>query len=121
VRELARQHANVKYFLQRYDVPAAALGLADFTSPHVNELVGAVFDMAESADVEGRIGSSDFVFGQVVAALVRRAGFGGMLVPGVRGDQTVKYRNAIIFDPDERWIVWSQQVAGFICRGDDAT
>lgn len=110
-REVTRT-ADTRLCVQRYEIPAKALRLLDGAG-QVSELVGAAFDMAESAGVDGRIGPSDFQFGHVVAELVREAGFGGMLTPGVRGDAELKYRNVIVFEPGDRWIEWSQKDEGF--------
>ena len=112
VRREVTRNAGTRLCVQRYEIPAKALKLLD-GSGQVSELVGGAFDMAESARVDGRVGPSDFQFGQVVAQLVREAGFGGMLIPGVRGDAELKYRNVIVFEPGDRWIEWSQKDEGF--------
>jgi len=111
-RELAAK-GGTKVFLQDYESPSDVLRLADFSSVSLTDFMKAVFDMAESSSVEGRVGPSGYAFCQVVGQLVREAGFEGMVVPGVRGDPGFQYRNIVVFDAHDRWPTWSRKDAGF--------
>lgn len=113
VRREVKWRSDPRLFLQQYEIPLNALRLADFSSADLNNFARAVFEVAENCFVEGRAGRSDYIFSQAVGQLVREAGFEGMLVPGVRGDQDFKYRNVVIFDKHEQWRTWSRQDAGF--------
>lgn len=55
----------------------------------------------------------NFWFSQNVARVVRRSGFIGMLVPGVRGDSISRYANLTMFDPTHHWEKWSVGSIGF--------
>jgi hypothetical protein len=103
---------GTKVFIQEYALSPASVRLADCSSVHVTDLVKAVFDMAESSDVKGRVGPSE-VFSQVVGQIIQEAGFEGMVVPGVRGIPGGQYRNIVVFDVNDRWQTWSRQDAGF--------
>ena len=104
-----------KLFLQEYILPLESLLIADFSHPDVSEFISAVFRMAEISGQDSPIGRDDFVFSQLVADLVRESGFEGMLVPGVRGDNELHYRNVVVFDPPavSSWRCWSRKGAGF--------
>jgi len=104
-----------RLLLQEYILPLISLKLADFSNPDLSEFVDAAFDMAESSRVSGRAGRADFLFSQLLADLVREAGFHGMLVPGVRGDPERRYLNVVVFDPptSRDWRLWSLRDSGF--------
>ena len=89
------------------------LRLGDLAASDLTEFVKAVFDVAENSAVEGRVGPTTLLFTQVVARIVREAGFDGMVVPGVRGTTDFKYRNVVVFDATNRWAEWSGRDAGF--------
>ena len=83
------------------------------------ELVARGMDNAESCNVLGRPGPNDYSYSQLVADLVRGAGFDGMLVPGVRGTGGA-YRNLVIFEP-RCWRDWSRKAEGFRQIGPTST
>lgn len=112
LREL-KPRSGTRVFLQDYEIPPDELRLADCSSDVLTNYIEAVFDMAESNSVAGRVGPSEYTFSRVVGQLVREAGFEGMLVPGVRGDLDLQYQNVVIFDKDKRWRTWSRQDGGF--------
>jgi hypothetical protein len=99
-------------FFQDYEL-ATSIRLADFTDPQLSEFLKAVFDMAENSMVDGRVGPIGYGFSQVVAEIVREAGFEGMIVPGVRGHKDLRYRNVVVFEPGDNWLAWSRREAGF--------
>jgi hypothetical protein len=111
VMELALP-AGVGPFLQDY-VVGASVRLADFTDARLREFIKAVFDMSENSMVAGRVGPTGYGFSQVVAEIVREAGFEGMIVPGVRGHKEFQYRNVVVFEPGTNWVDWSRKDAGF--------
>jgi len=121
LRELAPK-PGTRIFLQDYRFSPSALRLADVSSVHLTDFVKAVFDQAENSSVEGRVSPSGYAFSQIVGQLVLEAGFEGMVVPGVRGDPNLQYRNIVVFDPHGRWITWSCQDDGFryVVAGDVA-
>lgn len=104
---------GTKIFLQEYMLRSSGLRLGDLAASDLTEFVKAVFDVAENSAVEGRVGPTTFLFTQVVARIVREAGFDGMVVPGVRGTTDFKYRNVVVFDAKNRWAEWSGRDAGF--------
>jgi RES domain-containing protein len=115
-RELARDLERLgcgSLVLQGYELDLGALRLADLSSPDLDNYIQVVFDIAESCDVEGRVGPRDCDFSRAVAELVADAGFDGMLVPGVRGEPKHHYRNVVIFHPCEAWRGWSTRERGF--------
>jgi RES domain len=112
LRELTPR-PETRVFIQEYRVPT--LRLADFSSVHLTDFVQAVFDIAESCCVMGRIGPSNYDFSRVVGQLIREAGFEGMIGPGVRGDKSFQYRNVVAFDLRDEWQVWSLKDSGFSC------
>ena len=68
--------------------------------------VNSVFWFAEGA---GELGSNvSLSFSQIVSELVAHR-IDGMVVPGVRGDDRVKYRNVIVFNPHPKWPEWLEQ------------
>jgi hypothetical protein len=102
-REVTTESGNELYCLV-YRLPLQDLRVADFTDVALDSLLNAVFEIAETFNVEGR-GPATYSFSQFVAQLVAEA-FDGMIVPGVRGDRTLRYSNAVIFRPHPRWREW---------------
>jgi hypothetical protein len=100
------------FCLQEYSLPISNLRLADFSSADAPSFVQCVFDLAESAVVEGRQGPDDYAFGHLLANLTQGAGFDGMLVCGVLGNPGFHYVNVVIFDP-AGWKEWSLGPRGF--------
>lgn len=115
-REMTRNEEQ-SLVLQEYSLDFTDLRLADLAHPKLHSFLRAVFDIAESCRVVGRGGPDTFHFSQTVAALVKRAGFDGMVVPGVRGGLNLTYRNIVVFNPSNRWRVWSRRAEGFIAPG----
>lgn len=110
LRELTPGDGRV--FLQRYQVPFDELRLANFCDDNLSGFIKAVFDLAEACGLPDRGGSDDLSFPQAVAHLVRAEGFDGMVVPGVRGDQSNHYQNVVIL-VDHPWEGWSAKDEGF--------
>lgn len=110
VREFAAYGAPPTH-IQEWDLPLDELRIADFAAPGLPSFLNSVMDYAECCNVPGRPGPADYSFSQLVADLVRRAGFDGMLVPGVHG-VGAPYRNLVIFRP-RAWRRWSRREDGF--------
>ena len=94
-------------FCQEYMLDLSVLRLADFADRKLDNFIQIVFDYAESGMGDGNIDKSEYLFSQVVAAIVEQKGFSGMLVPGVRGTPEHRYQNVVIFNPE---IIWKQFV-----------
>ena len=90
--------------VQEYSVPLDDLNVADLATPEVSGLLTCAFDAAEMSG-NAEFGSKDYAFSQMLAALVRRAGFSGMIVPGVRGAPGQTYRNVDLFS-HRGWNSW---------------
>ena len=56
------------------------------------------------AEIANKEDGTKFLFSQFVAGGVANL-FDGMIVPGVRGDDSTRYDNIVIFRPD-RWRDW---------------
>lgn len=69
--------------------------------------------MAENSMVDGRVGPTGYIFSQVLAEITQEAEYDGMIVPGVRGNRDLQYRNVVVFNPLDKWPAWSCQDAGF--------
>jgi RES domain-containing protein len=83
--------------VQEFRIDQRGLKLADLSSPLVPNVLAAAFDMAESSCVPRRAGRPDYAFSQLLATFVQKAGFDGMVVPGVRGTTSQRYRNIVVF------------------------
>jgi hypothetical protein len=90
-----------------YRLPLQDLRVADFAGAALDSLFNAVFEIAETFNVEER-GPATYSFSQFVAQVVAEA-YDGMMVPGVRGDRTLRYANVVIFRPHPRWREWVDQ------------
>jgi hypothetical protein len=99
--------------IQQFLVPAPSLRIADFAPEEVSNRVHAAFDLAERACVPGRDGPNNYAFSQLLARSIFRAGFDGFIVPGVRGNSSVRYRNVVLLKPDRAWQSWSAGPKGF--------
>jgi hypothetical protein len=93
-------------FCQKYNLPTNELKIADFSPNNIDNFIQLVFYYAERGLRNGTIDKGDYVFSQVVAELVKKSGFDGMVIPGVRGTVNHRYSNIVIFDPSdwEKWI-----------------
>jgi hypothetical protein len=94
-------------FCQEYILDLSVLRLADFADPNLDNFIRIVFDYAEYGLRGGNIDKSDYLFSQVIAAIVEQCGFSGMSTPGVRGIPERRYQNIIIFKPE---VIWKQFV-----------
>lgn len=99
--------------IQRYNIDSSRLRIADFASAMASNPLQAAFDLAESACVLGRIGPQNYRFSQFLARRICSSGFDGFIVPGVRGNGTIRYKNVVLFHPEERWSSWSSGPLGF--------
>jgi len=102
-------------FVQEYLVPPDTLTILDVTPGRGNspDFLDSVFDIAESACVDGRPGPDDYEFSRLVADIVEKAGFDGFRVPGVRGTRGRWYSNIVISRPGDTWREWSRREEGF--------
>lgn len=100
-RELS---ASADVWVQQFDIPLAGIHVADLRSPEGREdqLLAAMMWFAELA---GQDGYPNQDFSRLVASLVAEK-FDGMLVSGVRGDQSLIYCNLVIFEPGDIWHNW---------------
>jgi hypothetical protein len=87
-------------WIQEFDIPIAALNVADFVGLPERNFVNHVFFNAERAVWPDTDVPYDFT--QRVAELVRER-FGGMIVRGARD----VYQNIVIFEPGTRWEAWA--------------
>jgi hypothetical protein len=101
--------------IQCFALDRTLLRLVDLNAHDVATYVQAVFDVAESACIDGRGGPNDFKFSQTVAETVTESGFDGMIVPGVRGDAALHYRNVVLLRA-HRWLAGATPVGGLIRR-----
>ena len=99
--------------LQQYNIDSSRLRIADFASAQASNLLHAAFDLAESACVPGRSGPTNYAFSQFLARRICRSGFDGFIVPGVRGNGTIRYQNVVLLHPEGRWSSWSGGRSGF--------
>jgi hypothetical protein len=105
-REVTAEPDNELYCLV-YRLPLQDLRVADSTDAALDPLLSAVFEIAETFNVEGR-GPATYSFSQFVAQVVAGV-FDGMMVPGVRGDPSFRYSNIVVFRPHPRWREWVDQ------------
>ncbi|OEU66926.1 MAG: hypothetical protein BA863_07960 [Desulfovibrio sp. S3730MH75] len=94
-------------FCQEYILDLSVLRLADFADSNLDNFIRIVFDYTEYGLRGGNIDKSDYLFSQVIAAIVEQYGFSGMSVPGVRGVPDRRYQNIVIFNPE---VIWKQFV-----------
>jgi hypothetical protein len=104
---------NQRLRIQQYDIDTSRLRIADLASALSANLLHVAFDLAESAGVPGRIGPPDYTFSQFLARQLCRSGFDGFIVPGARGNGTIRYQNVVLFHPEGRWPSWSGGHTGF--------
>lgn len=100
-RELA---GSAKIWVQQFQVPVGRLRIADLRSPEAesDQLLSAVMWCAEMAGAEGHPTQR---FSQFLGSVVAEH-FNGMLVSGVRGDESLRYSNLVIFQVGEAWRGW---------------
>jgi hypothetical protein len=91
-------------WIQEFQVPVQSMRIADLRQNVLgaDPLLNATMWQAELAGTEG---AAPLFFSQLVASLVSLH-FDGMLVPGVRGDDTMQYSNLVVFRPVEDWQKW---------------
>ena len=100
--------------VQEYQIRPSELHIADFASDAAPEFMHSVFDLTESARVEGRTGPDDYALGHLVASLCVSAGLDGMLVCGILGSVAgFHYRNLVLFRPGRSWRRWTVGADGF--------
>lgn len=105
--------------IQQYVIHSPPLRIADLTSEEVSNLLHAAFDLAEKACVPGWSSPATYAFSQFLARSIRRSGFDGFIVPGVRGSSGTLYHNVVLFRPEVTWLSWSKGPTGF--RRDPST
>jgi len=122
-------------WIQSYTLQLDHLRIADFRPlidakqipGDFDDLLNHVFWWTETAspDCGAQFVFSQFVAGRVASAVaaghandgcnalsrcsippVACGRFDGMLVPGVRGDQSTRYDNVVLFRPHDRWQDW---------------
>ncbi len=91
-------------WIQEFQVPVQSMRIADLRQNVLgaDPLLNATMWQAELA---GDKGAAPLLFSQRVASLVA-AHFDGMLVPGVRGDDSLQYQNLVVFRRLESWQEW---------------
>jgi RES domain-containing protein len=105
--ELRREdEPTVGLYCQEYVVDTTDLRVADFSDPRLDNFVHIAFEYAEYGLRDGGIDTRDYHFSKVIAGVVERQGFHGMIVPGVRGNPKHRYKNIVIFHPGQRWECW---------------
>jgi RES domain-containing protein len=90
---------------QALDSDLSGLRIFDASASTLANFEHCVWDYAERPDI-GRVAGKEYLFSRAVAAVVRAAGFDGMLVPGVRGTPSNRYNNLVLFDAEPRWRDW---------------
>lgn len=91
-----RAHEHLQ--IARFRFPSPMDGILDLCPGSDDVWLAHAMDLAERPD-------SDFSVGHRIADLVRSIGARGFVVPSVRGTRGARYRNLVIFDPDE-WREW---------------
>lgn len=101
--------ASEDVWVQEFRIPVAELRIADLGSPEsdLDQLLAAVMWIAELAGADGHPSQK---FSRLIASMVAEH-FDGMLVPGVRGNESTLYRNLVILCPGEAWRNWLLQDA----------
>jgi hypothetical protein len=118
-RELKEREGPL--YIQRYCIPTDQLRLADFVQLEERSFINAVFKFCEDANLLKRANPTtlhayykSYLFSQTVARLVREAGFDGMVVRGVHGENVQDeqgqwcpkhYSNVVVFNPIQ-WEKW---------------
>ena len=105
IAEIGDRFPDRPIYMQEYRLPPN-LRIANFSAPGIDPFVNSVFQLAEECMVDERGGPKSYAFSQTVAAMVKGAGFDGMLVPGVRGRREEWYRNVVLFEPSKSWQGW---------------
>ncbi len=84
-------------------LPTDTLEIADLRPERAQEFVNQVFWFAEHAG-EAPVHCS-VEFSQRIASLVAKK-FDGMMIPGVRGDESQRYANIVVLRRMSEWISW---------------
>lgn len=100
IAEVKTDDQEMILIAQRFRFDTKDMNIADLTGGGDLVLVPMVFDRAEHEN-EGESTYRSLVLAETVA----RCGYGGMLVPGVRGTPTDHYCNLVIFNPTP-WTDW---------------
>lgn len=95
-------------FIQRFKIDGAQLRIADLSDSRLPAFVHFAFERSEQTD--------DYLRSQIIADIVRAAGFDGMLVPGVRGSSVGNYKNAVVFNPEPIWREMLTKDSPFLAR-----
>jgi hypothetical protein len=104
-REMVHWAIRGTPYAQKFVIPVGAtLRIANFTETSADDLITAVFGVAENENVHG-LGAAAYDFSNAVADIVRSK-FDGMRVPGCRGEYPQVYHNIVLFNPDGRWERW---------------
>lgn len=107
-RELGAWYNGGAPWIIKLRLPLDSLRIADFADfidwPS-NHFVNAVFCQAELCQFKERGGPEDYIFSQVVGALVSEK-FDGMRIPGVRGEPEAHYSNIVLFKRLDDWPTW---------------
>ena len=90
-------------WVQRFMLPTDTLEIADLRPGRAEEFVNQVFWFAEHAG-EAPI-HCRLEFSQRVASLVAKK-FDGMMIPGVRGDESHRYANIVVLRRISEWSSW---------------
>ena len=91
-----------KMFIQKFKFNYSDLKVADFSLYDSSSFLNAVMWHCE---LSGSEGYSSIVFSQTLAEMIRNK-FDGMLVNGVRGNDKIRYKNLVIFNPTDKWESW---------------
>ena len=91
-------------WIQSFIVQTDNLRVADFSAPDISSrhLLNCVLWFAELAGAQGH---PSIIFSQFIASIVSKT-FDAMVVPGVRGDESIQYSNVVIFKPIGVWQQW---------------
>ncbi len=90
-------------WIQKYILPADTLQIADLRPGRAEEFVNQVFWFAEHAG-EAPVHCS-LEFSQRIASLIAEK-FDGIMMPGVRGDESHRYANIVVLKRMSEWIAW---------------
>ena len=101
-RELNEARGADSIWVQRFVLRAEDRGIADFTSADPASVIASAFWFAEQTTPGVGRG---YGFSQFIGALISER-FDGMRVPGVRGTNSIRYTNVVMFSAAERWRAW---------------
>ncbi len=98
IRELGSTPVGCELWIQRFRL-LSELRMADARELPIDSLAAAVFWLIE----HGRNRRQYPRLGERIGHLIS-CDYDGLIVPGVRGDPTELYWNAVVFRPGDRWI-----------------